>query len=47
MVLRSWADVAHEVHQLVYPPPRKWYQKYIVDPMKIAAHLITISISSF
>ena len=38
------ADVQTEVHRLVFPPPRKWYQKYIVDPLKIAGHLLTYSI---
>lgn len=41
------ADVEHEVHKLVYPPPRKWYQKWFLDPLKTAAHLITIPITSF
>ena len=38
------ADVAHEIHKLVYPPPRKWYQKYFLDPLRTAAHLLTIPI---
>lgn len=25
-------DVQHEIHKFVYPPPRKWWQKYITDP---------------
>ncbi len=28
------ADVQHEIHKLVYPPPRKWWQKWITDPAK-------------
>jgi hypothetical protein len=36
------ADVQHEIHKLVYPPPRKWWQRYFLDPLKTAAHLITI-----
>jgi hypothetical protein len=40
-------DAEHEVHKLVYPPPRKWWQKWITDPVKTAAHLITIPITSF
>src|SRR5271165_106226 len=35
------ADVEHEIHKFVYPPPRKWYQRYLLDPLKTAAHLIT------
>lgn len=27
------ADVEHEVHKLVYPPPRHWYQRYFLDPL--------------
>ena len=38
------ADVQTEVHRFVYPPPRKWYQKYIIDPAKIAGHLLTYSV---
>jgi len=38
------ADVQTEVHKLVYPAPRKWYQKYIIDPITIAGHLLTYSI---
>jgi uncharacterized protein (DUF3084 family) len=41
------ADIEHEVHKLVYPPPRKWYQKYLLDPAKTAAHLISIPVTSF
>lgn len=26
-------DVDHEVHKFVYPPPRKWWQKFITDPL--------------
>jgi len=40
-------DVHTELHKFVYPPPRKWWQKYGTDPLKFAAHLITIPISSF
>jgi DNA repair ATPase RecN len=40
------ADVQHEVHKLVYPPPRKWYQKYLLDPLKIGLHLITIPVTN-
>jgi hypothetical protein len=36
------ADVEHEIHKLVYPPPRKWWQRYLLDPLKTAAHLVTI-----
>ena len=43
-VSNATADVEHEIHKLVYPPPRKWYQKYFLDPLKTAAHLITIPI---
>jgi hypothetical protein len=38
------ADMATEIHKFVYPPPRKWYQKYIFDPVKTMIHLITIPI---
>ena len=38
------ADVQHEIHKLVYPPPRKWYQKWFLDPLRTAAHLFTIPI---
>lgn len=38
------ADVQAEVHKLVYPPPQKWYQKYILSPMKIGLKLFTIPI---
>jgi hypothetical protein len=38
------ADTAHEVHKFVYPPPRKWWQRYFTDPGKVAARLITIPI---
>lgn len=40
----STADVEHEIHKLVYPPPRKWYQRYILDPLRTAVHLVTIPI---
>lgn len=40
----STADVEHEIHKLVYPPPRKWYQKYFLDPLRAAAHLVTIPV---
>ena len=43
-VSNATADVEHEIHKLVYPPPRKWYQKYFLDPLKTAAHLITIPV---
>jgi hypothetical protein len=36
------SDVQHEIHKMVYPPPRKWYQKYFLDPIKIGLHLVTI-----
>ena len=36
------ADVAQEIHKFVYPPPRKWWQRWVTDPAKVAAHLITI-----
>lgn len=42
----STADVAHEIHKFVYPPPRKWYQKYILDPTKFVAHMLTIPLTS-
>jgi hypothetical protein len=38
------ADVEHEIHKLVYPQPRKWYQKYFLDPIRTAAHLVTIPV---
>ena len=38
------ADVQHEIHKFVYPPPRKWYQKYFLDPAKTLAHLVTIPV---
>jgi hypothetical protein len=41
------ADFHYEVHKLVFPPPRKWYQKWLLDPLKFAAHVVTIPISSF
>ena len=41
-VSSATADVAHEIHKLIYPPPRKWWQRYLLDPLKTAAHLITI-----
>ena len=44
---KTTADVEAEVHKLVFPPPRKWWQKWFLDPLKTAAHLITIPISSF
>ena len=34
-VSQGTADVQHEIHKLVYPPPRKWWQKWITDPVKI------------
>lgn len=40
------ADVEREVHSLVYPPPRKWWQRYIVDPLKIGMHLVTIPLTN-
>jgi hypothetical protein len=46
-VRNTTAALDHEVNKLVYPPPRKWYQKFLLDPLKTAAHLITIPISSF
>jgi methyl-accepting chemotaxis protein len=33
------ADVQHEVHKLVYPPPRKWWQKWFTDPLKAAGEM--------
>jgi hypothetical protein len=42
---QATADVQHEIHQFVYPPPRKWWQRYFTDPAKVAAHLLTIPIS--
>ena len=39
------ADVEHEIHKLVYPPPRKWWQKYFLDPLRVAAHLVTIPVT--
>jgi hypothetical protein len=43
-VSNATADVEHEIHKLVYPPPRKWYEKYFLDPLRTAAHLVTIPI---
>ena len=28
------------------PPPRKWWQRYIVDPLKIGMHLVTIPLTN-
>jgi hypothetical protein len=43
-VSNATADVEHEIHKFVYPPPRKWYQKWLLDPLKTAAHLVTIPV---
>jgi hypothetical protein len=40
----STADIQHEIHALVYPPPRKWYQKYFLDPVRIVAKMVTIPV---
>lgn len=40
----STADIATEIHRFVYPPPRKWYQKYVEDPLKMGLRIITISL---
>jgi hypothetical protein len=42
---QTTADLSHEVHKLVYPPPRKWYQKFITDPLKVASHVLTWSLN--
>jgi hypothetical protein len=36
------ADIHTEIHKFVYPPPRKWWQTWIVDPVKIGAKMLTI-----
>lgn len=36
------ADIQTEIHKFVYPPPRPWYDKYIVDPIKLGARMLTI-----
>lgn len=38
------ADVQTEIHRFVYPPPRPWWEKYIIDPAKIAGHVLTYSV---
>lgn len=39
----STADVQHEIHKLVYPPPRKWWQKWITDPIHIGAEYFKVT----
>jgi hypothetical protein len=36
------ADIHTEIHKFVYPPPRKWYEKFILDPLKLGAKMLTI-----
>lgn len=36
------ADVHTEIHKFVFPPPRKWYEKYILDPLKFGAKMLTV-----
>ena len=43
-VSKSTADVATEIHRFVYPPPAKWYQKYIFSPAKILMHMVTVPV---
>lgn len=42
---KTTADVQFEAHKLIFPPPRPWYDKYIFDPLRIAAHVVTYSVN--
>ncbi len=38
-------DIQTEIHKFVYPPPRKWYQKYITDPVRFGLKMLTVPLT--
>jgi hypothetical protein len=44
-VSRATSDAEHEIHKFVYPPPRPWYDKYIIDPLKMGMRMLTIPLT--
>ena len=42
---KTTADVQFEAHKLIFPPPRPWWDRYIFDPLRIAAHVVTFSVN--
>lgn len=38
-------DVQTEIHKFVHPPPKPWYSKYIIDPLKIGLKMLTIPLN--
>lgn len=35
-------DAQTEIHKFVYPPPQPWYDKYIINPVKLGMRMLTI-----
>lgn len=46
-VAASTEDIKTEIHKFVYPPPQKWYQKYLLSPLKLGLHMLTVPVTAF